>query len=1005
MNESLDRRVREQTAAVRESEEKMRALVQCTHDLVQSVGTDGRFLFVNDLWKRTLGYDDADLRKLTVFDVIDPASMAHCQDLFQRVVSGETVSDIEATFRARDGSTVIVEGTATPLFRGEDVVATNGFFRDVTRRREEQAAARALQRQFEQVFRSAPLGITISTLAEGRFINVNETFVRMSGYSRDELVGRTSLEVGLWPDPGERDRLAAALREHGALRNFEYRHRTKNGEERCVLYSVERVELDGVTCALSMFNDITERKRAEAELAASEDFNRVVLAALGAHIAVVDSDGVIVAVNEAWRRFARKNHAGQAGGVDVGANYLEVCRKAAERGDPEVRRILDGIEAVLAGSSTDFTAEYPCHAPGEKRWFYMRVRPLPAPRGGAVISHENVTERKLAEQALYDLEMRLHLAAEASKVGFWDWDMVTDDVRYSPEWKWQLGYLPHEVANRYEEWESRLHPDDRQPTLAALQATASGTRPEYVATFRLRHKDGTYRWLLSRAQVTRDAEGRPVRMMGCHVDITDLKNAQAQLAREKVLSDELLESLPGIFYAFNAEGRFVRWNHMLERVGGYSKEEIAGMQAGDFFTGTDIEHVAQRIAEVFERGEATVEAELVAKDGTRTPYYFSGRRIEIYGVMCVAGLGIDVSDMKQAQAALVASEEQYRGIFNTVSDCLIVTDLQGRIVDVNEATCRLHGFSRAQLAGALASMIVPESHRGKVGEFLTAVAEHRPFHSEAAALARDGSIIPIVVHGFPFQYRGRPHALAVLRDISDWKRVEEELHELSARLIQTQDEERRRLSRELHDTTAQKLAGAAMNLELIRRAGSSLPVREQQRLEDCRELIDGATQEIRTFSYLLHPPLLDELGLDGAVRDYTRGFARRSGIQVSLDLAEELGRLPREQETALFRILQESLGNVHRHSGSKTVRVQLRRSTDEVRLTVSDAGQGFASPSLPESGEGVTRLGVGIAGMRERMRQLGGRLELASDSSGTVVEAMLPASAKEHEQDSHSGGG
>ncbi len=222
------------------------------------------------------------------------------------------------------------------------------------------------------------------------------------------------------------------------------------------------------------------------------------------------------------------------------------------------------------------------------------------------------------------------------------------------------------------------------------------------------------------------------------------------------------------------------------------------------------------------------------------------------------------------------------------------------------------------------------------------------------------------------------------------RRAEESMHRLSARLLQLQDEERRHIARELHDSTAQTLYGLAIKLRLISKiAGHSPSPESEELLTESQELADQCLSEMRTMAYLLHPPSLDELGLVPACRSLAKGFTERSGILVDLKVSPDLDRLPRETETALFRVMQESLSNIHRHSGSKTACIQLSQNDREIRLEVSDQGRGLATEML-EAGIHDTRLGVGIAGMRERLRQLGGQLELRSSSKGTSVIAVLP---------------
>lgn len=224
------------------------------------------------------------------------------------------------------------------------------------------------------------------------------------------------------------------------------------------------------------------------------------------------------------------------------------------------------------------------------------------------------------------------------------------------------------------------------------------------------------------------------------------------------------------------------------------------------------------------------------------------------------------------------------------------------------------------------------------------------------------------------------------------QKSEADLHELSARLLNFQDEEHRRLARELHDSVAQKLAAAAMNLSRLRSLGSALDVKTQAIMADAAGLVAQCSLEIRTLCYLLHPPVLEALGLADAMREYADGFAQRSGCRVDLEVAPDLPRLRRECELALFRVLQESLGNVHRHSGSRTASIRLWVENGEARLEVADNGRGIPAPVLRmlDGRAGGGKLGVGIAGMRERLRQLGGRLEISSRRPGCSVRASVP---------------
>jgi signal transduction histidine kinase len=229
----------------------------------------------------------------------------------------------------------------------------------------------------------------------------------------------------------------------------------------------------------------------------------------------------------------------------------------------------------------------------------------------------------------------------------------------------------------------------------------------------------------------------------------------------------------------------------------------------------------------------------------------------------------------------------------------------------------------------------------------------------------------------------------------------EELRRLSGQLLRLQDEERRRIARDLHDSTGQDLVALATMLGQLSGLTPSTERKKRWLISECSALAEKCVREVRTLSYVLHPPVLDQAGLGDAIRDYVKGFTNRTGIRVELELSPGVGRMAREIELALFRVVQESLTNIHRHSGSNRAKIRMYRNS-ELKLEISDIGHGLSPSEQRGREEPGFELGVGIPSMQERVKLIGGRLEIDSSSQGTTVRAMVPLRENEHEKTAHS---
>lgn len=341
-------------------------------------------------------------------------------------------------------------------------------------------------------------------------------------------------------------------------------------------------------------------------------------------------------------------------------------------------------------------------------------------------------------------------------------------------------------------------------------------------------------------------------------------------------------------------------------------------------------------------------------------------------------------------------EHHYRTLFNNAQFSVFV--LEGaRFVEANRTAVRMFGLDDERSAAGMAPWDLSPEHQpdGSRSDDLareriaTALREGDTSFEWLHKRADTGESFPAEVDLSSLSAGGTVLALAVVHDVTLRKRAEQELRLLSAELMRLQDEERRRIGRDLHDSTGQTLAALELGLAQLLHEIGSITGAGRERLEHCARLATQCSTEIRTASYLLHPPLLDELGLLSALRWLADGFRDRSAVEVRLDLPGAMDRLPPDDELCLFRIAQEALTNVHRHAASPWVAVRLKVQSDSVMLEIEDAGRGMPPNYAAEKALRDRPVGVGLAGMRERVRQIGGTLSVESTNTGTRVRTTI----------------
>jgi len=607
---------------------------------------------------------------------------------------------------------------------------------------------------------------------------------------------------------------------------------------------------------------------------------------------------------------------------------------------------------------------------------------------------QEVLQRTTAmEQALRESEELYRTTFELAAVGIAHVHPTGRWLRVNKKLCEIVGYSESELLKMT--FQEVTHPDDLPADLAETEKIVSGELPTFSMEKRYIRKDKSDIWVKLTVSGARDEQGKLKHFVTLVEDISERRTAevaQARLAAIVASSDDAIISK-------DLTGIITSWNDGATRIFGFSPEETIGRS------------ITLLIPPELQPEEATILARLRA--GDRIEHFEtvrvskSGKRLNVSltispvrdlkgRIIGASKIARDITERRRIEDALRESQAQLTLALESSRTAIFDWDIAESRGQWNEQMTTLYNFQPAGpfiTAEEWRELFHPDDRDRLTQEFERVIREHDKFQFEFRAIRPNSNMRWILSLGRVV----RDSAGKALRligthtDVTDRKQAEEvaKVREFTGKLMLAQDAERRRIARELHDSAGQLVAALQMSLEPMKDDAAKLDSELAENLGETLELVQQLSQELRTVSHLLHPPLLDELGLPSALKWYVEGYAERSKIDVQLELANDLGRLPVDMETALFRIVQESLTNIHRHSGSKSAFIRVARSESELSLEVSDFGRGM--PTAKNNGsQSEMRFGVGIQGMQERVRQLNGKFEIRSHGTGTVVTVRLP---------------
>ena len=473
------------------------------------------------------------------------------------------------------------------------------------------------------------------------------------------------------------------------------------------------------------------------------------------------------------------------------------------------------------------------------------------------------------------------------------------------------------------------------------------------------------------------------------------QQAEREIIYEKELSDSLINTLPGVFYLYNEQGNFFRWNKNFETVTGYNSDEIVDKHPLDFFEGEDSKILEHKIKNVFEVGEDNVSAMFVDKWGNKTPYFFTGKMINYEGERCLMGVGIDISERAKIEEELVKSEQSLRQVLSSITDIFYVINKKYQITLMNRTAKELlsKAWGKSIEVGRNILDIIPDNSSEPVVEsfkkvFSGEAVQYEHFHSSEQM---EGWFL-VNYHPVINDDEQIIGAYIVTKNITEIKNAEaqvinynKQLQELTTHLLTVREEERLRIGREIHDDLGQQLTAIKMDVAWIDKKTADDNFLVKTKLKNIIGLLDGSNQSVRRILNELKPGILDEYGLVDALEWHSKQFMDSTGIPVIIETKETEIRLDEELAICIFRVCQEALTNVARHSGAEKVLISIVIANEKITVKIEDNGKGFKVNEAQNKGS------FGLIGMNERARSLNGHFEIESaDGKGTIITISLP---------------
>lgn len=960
--------------------------------------------------------------------------------------------------------------------------------KDILRRSEAfERALRESEERFRLTFDQAAVGMA-HVDPDGRLLRVNRRLAEMLGYAQEDLQSRTFQELTYPPDlPNDLAQLQRLVQGEIDQYAIEKRYIRKSGHLVWAKLTVAPVRDSQGTLKyfVSIVEDISARKDAEARLLTSEDRLRVLLDFQSAAmnnmaegLYTLDRNGFVTAMNPASEAML-----GWGPGALLGQNFHDSIHFKRIDGRSFPSSECPIIQVAGGGGALREREDFFIRKNGSYIPVIYSASPLvrDGKVAGVVVGFRDDSEQRMVRSALQTSERQLRETLDALPVAVYTTDALGRLTHYNPAAVEFSGEEPEIGTDRWcSSWkffrpDGSVLPRHECPMHVALRGGTVAEGTEITAE----RSDGTRRCFRLYPRPVHDPERGIIGSVNMLVDVTEQKQAEQATS----LLAAIVDSSDDAISSKSLDGVITSWNKSAENLFGYSASEAIGQ---NIMMLVPPERHAEEVGilERIGRGERVNHFETARrhKNGTlvEVSISISPIRDSAGRVIGASNVSRDIGERRHTEISLAETARQQKALFhladrlhrassldeicdsalNAISEALscdrasvLLADDSGRMrfitcrglsdgyrkaVDGHSAwgagdpnpqpvcienvdDCELGDGLRASVRseGIRALAFIPLVSRGRlVGKFVTYFDRAHRFSDRETdlsltiartlaagierkrseeALLKSEERLRRMAENLDAQVRARTAELET-RNLEVYDQSER-LRELSARLLQAQDDERRRIARELHDSVGQLLTVLGLNLASLAMHSPPLATDIATTVEQSERLLDELNREVRTVSYLLHPPLLDESGLAEALRWYIQGLQQRTNIDIDLEVTPDFGRLSPDAELAIFRVVQEALTNIHRHSRSEMAAIRLARNSGEISVEIQDWGTGIPLERLRIIHSHGS--GVGIRGMRERVRQLHGELTIESNADGTRVCVTLPVVESGSDTSSH----